>query len=126
MKKYFILSILCFSCSNINLKNTNINCNENTSFKVEFFKNVKNVEDFIVMESTTHFEDFEEYEKLITEEKIYTYKLSLKFISKYAHVSYESMLNYATAYPLEVYEKDKQGWLKWYEENKCSNIQFKE
>ena len=45
--------------------------------------------------------------------------LSLKFISKYAHVSFDSMANYARTYPIGIFEKDKEGWIKWYNENKC-------
>jgi hypothetical protein len=36
------------------------------------------------------------------------------------------MLNYSHTYSIPAFEKDKGGWLKWYEENKCNNIQFKE
>ncbi|WP_294732520.1 hypothetical protein [uncultured Flavobacterium sp.] len=61
----------------------------------------------------------------MTKVKNESFDSSLKFISKYTHVSFNSMNNYARTYPLGIFEKDKEGWLKWYEENKCNNIQFK-
>jgi hypothetical protein len=36
------------------------------------------------------------------------------------------MLNYAHIYPGSTFESDKIVWMKWYEENKCNNIQFKD
>jgi len=51
---------------------------------------------------------------------------SLKFLSKYVKVSFEEMMNYANEYTnFDVFEKDKNSWLTWYEENRCNNIQFK-
>jgi hypothetical protein len=35
------------------------------------------------------------------------------------------MANYANNYPIGVFEKDKEGWIKWYDKNKCNDIQFK-
>ncbi|OIQ18129.1 MAG: hypothetical protein BM557_07915 [Flavobacterium sp. MedPE-SWcel] len=104
MKIYTILILLCISCSSIGKKSS---CNENQEFKTEFFKNIKNIED------------------QMTKVKNESFDSSLKFISKYTHVSFNSMNNYARTYPLGIFEKDKEGWLKWYEENKCNNIQFK-
>jgi hypothetical protein len=34
------------------------------------------------------------------------------------------MLNYARSYPFGVYKDDRKNWIKWYDENKCSNLQF--
>lgn len=35
-------------------------------------------------------------------------------------------MNYAYEYTtIDAFKKDKQIWLKWYEENKCNTIQFK-
>jgi hypothetical protein len=53
------------------------------------------------------------------------FKNSLKFLSKYVHVSFESTLNYANIYPVDAFKKDKENWLKWYESNKCNNIKIK-
>lgn len=109
MRIYLALIILCFSSCTTkkDIKNQNSSCNENLKFKVEFFKNIQNIEN------------------QLTTEKDDNFNISLKFIAKYAHVSFESMANYAHTYPIGVFEKDKKVWLKWYEENKCSNIQFK-
>jgi hypothetical protein len=83
-------------------------CNENLIFKKVFFENIHNVENLIYKEQNASFHK------------------SLKFISKYSNVSFESMANYARTYPSGVFEDDKTIWLKWYEDNKCKNIQFKD
>ncbi|MWB94191.1 hypothetical protein GON26_07440 [Flavobacterium sp. GA093] len=82
-------------------------CNENIAFKNTYFENIKNVENLIYKEQNESFHN------------------SLKFISQYSHVSYESMANYSRTYPGGIFENDKKLWIKWYEENKCNNIQFK-
>jgi hypothetical protein len=109
MKNYIYLILLCFSCSSIkkNIEPQKDHCNENLKFKIEFFKNIENIEN------------------QMTKEKDDTFDISLKFISKYTHVSFESMANYANNYPIGVFEKDKEGWIKWYDKNKCNDIQFK-
>ena len=101
------LLISCSSSSKITSKN-DINCKENLVFKKEFFKNIKNVEN------------------LIYEVQGESLKNSLDFIGKYTKVSFESMANYAHTYPVGVFFEDKKVWLKWYEDNKCKNIQLKE
>lgn len=127
MKKYLIILLFFFSCSSIdkNLNHVSFDCNENIKFKTEFFRNIKIIEDYITIESTTEFISMDEYELLVTDEMEKNYKLSLAFISKYAHVSFDSMANFDGSYPLGDFEEDKEGWLKWYNENKCNNIQFK-
>lgn len=35
------------------------------------------------------------------------------------------MSNFGNTYPIGAYEKDKLIWLRWYDENKCKNIQIK-
>jgi len=34
-------------------------------------------------------------------------------------------MNYARIYPPQALERDKEAWIKWYEDNKCKNIQLK-
>ncbi len=103
----FFLLVGCVSSNKMNLMK-NKPCNENLAFKKVYFENIYNVE------------------SLITTEQNESFHKSLKFISKYTKVSSESMLNYARTYPYGVFEEDKVNWLKWYEENKCKNIQFKD
>ena len=97
---YNLLLFLLFSCvtknNDLKYQNTNLNCNENKTFKKEFYKNQND-----------------------------QFNKSLLFISKYTNVSFESRLNYARLYPNGIYEKDRKGWLEWYEKNKCNNIQLK-
>ncbi|TRW22986.1 hypothetical protein FMM05_14910 [Flavobacterium zepuense] len=99
-----IISLFFLYCKPINNAN---NCTENSQFKKQFFSNINYIEKNISVKQDEQF------------------RTSLKFISKYAYVSYDSMLNYARTYPIGIFEDDKKGWLKWYDENKCSNIQFK-
>lgn len=87
--------------------NLNEKCNENLNFKLEFFNNIKIIDNLIYTSQNAKFH------------------AALKFISQYSHVSAESMLNYARTYPGGIYEDDRKIWIKWYEENKCKNIQFK-
>lgn len=105
-----IIFLILVGCASSNKKNLaeDKTCNENLAFKKAYFENVQNIEN------------------LIDKEQNESFHKSLKFISKYTKVSFESMLNYAHTYPYGVFEKDKVKWLKWYEENMCENIQFKD
>ncbi|KIC64119.1 hypothetical protein [Chryseobacterium taiwanense] len=85
-----------------------VNCKENLEFKERFLASVKFIDTLIYSIQGRKFHE------------------TLKFISKYTHVSFESTLNYARIYPGIAYEKDRKIWLDWYEKNKCTNIQFKE
>lgn len=86
-----------------------VDCKENLEFKAKFFEAIKFIDTLPIYS--------------IQGRKFHE---NLKFISKYTHVSSESMLNYAIIYPGGVYEKDRKIWVDWYEKNKCTNIQFKE
>ncbi|WP_265429683.1 hypothetical protein [Chryseobacterium sp. YIM B08800] len=85
-----------------------VDCKENLKFKEKFFESIKFIDTLIYSIQGRKFHE------------------ALNFISKYSHVSSESMLNYARTYPGGVYEKDRKIWIDWYEKNKCTNIQFKE
>lgn len=85
-----------------------VDCKENLEFKEKFFSAIKFIDTLIYSIQGRKFKE------------------TLFFISKYTHVSSERMLNYAGLYPGGIYEKDRKIWLEWYEENKCTNIQFKE
>lgn len=108
---YNLLFFLLFSCvtknNDLKYQNTNLNCNENKTFKKEFYKNINVVDSLIYKNQNDQFNK------------------SLLFISKYTNVSFESRLNYARLYPNGIYEKDRKSWLEWYEKNKCNNIQLK-
>jgi len=84
-------------------------CDENPAFKEQFFQSIRNAEDVI-------------YGKFHNREK---YDEGLRFLSQYVSVDYDKALNYRNVYTLRGFEDDKKKWLKWYEENKCQNIQFK-
>ena len=127
-KKIFILTnILIFAISSCSSsKQTDLEktiCNENLKFKKVFFEKIQYVENFMLKQS--EFKSIQDVENYNTTERIDSFNYSLVFISKYSKVSFESMANYDRSYPYGVYEKDKKNWLKWYEENKCANIQLK-
>ena len=125
---FLFTTILVFAVSSCtSSKQTNSKksiCNENLNFKKIFFQKIQNVETF--MTKYPEFKSIEDLENYYTAERIDMFKSSLLYISKYSKVSYESMLNYDQSYPIGEYEKDKKNWLKWYDENKCTNIQFED
>ncbi|MBD8081350.1 hypothetical protein [Chryseobacterium caseinilyticum] len=84
-----------------------IRCKENPEFKEKFFESIKFIDTLINSNQGKKFRE------------------TLNFISKYTHVTSESLLNYGGIYPGGVYKDDKKIWLDWYEKNKCTNIQFK-
>jgi len=107
MKYVFLLiSLFLVSCKSINSISDNDNCIENIEFKEFFFSNLKYIEENIYN---------------VQDEK---FRKSLKNLSKYVHVSFDRMSNYANTYPSGIFEKDKKTWLKWYEKNKCNNLQI--
>ncbi len=102
---YFLLLAGFMSCS----VQKRISCDENLHFKKVFFENIENVKNHTLREPNNgHFLE------------------SLDFLSNYVDVSSEKIYNYEVRYPtIEVFKMDEMNWLKWYEENKCRNIQFK-
>jgi hypothetical protein len=100
-----LVSLLIFSCkSNSSLKN---DCDENLNFKELFFYHIKNIDTRITISQDVKFRE------------------SVTFISNYAPVSVNRIMNYSRTYPYSIYQKDRELWINWYEENKCKNIQLK-
>lgn len=106
MKKIFILIIpILISCKAFEVNNSA--CNENEKFKEKFFYHFKNIENNIAISQDS------------------TFIKSVIFISNYAPVSINYIMNYSRTYPIGIFEKDRIKILEWYEENKCQNLQFK-
>ncbi len=103
---FLLISLFLVSCKSINSISENDNCIENIEFKDYFFSNLKYIEENIYN---------------LQDEK---FRKSLKNLSKYVHVSFDRMSNYANIYPSGIFERDKKTWLKWYEKNKCNNLQI--
>lgn len=82
-------------------------CNENEKFKERFFYHIKYIDKNISVAQDAKFRE------------------SVIFISYYAPVSLNRIMNYARTYPIGVYEQDRTKWLEWYDANKCKNIQFR-
>lgn len=113
MKNIFFILILLLlvNCTNSIKESNNIsvngNCVENLDFKREYNNHMKIIDSLVEKSQNKQFTK------------------SLLFVSKYTHVSAESMLNSTGTYTIGVYEDDRKGWLDWYEKSKCNNIQFK-
>jgi len=106
MKKILVMVIpILISCTAF--KQNKIDCNESAKFKECFFYHIQYIDKNISVTQDAKFIE------------------SLIFISNYAPVSLDQIMNYARTYPVGVFEKDRLKWMKWYEENKCKNIQFK-
>lgn len=100
------VSVFFSSCKSSNF--TIITCNENQKFKEKFFYHIHNIDRNISVAQDMKFRE------------------SVIFISNYAPVSLERIMNYSRTYPIGVYEEDRKKWLEWYEQNKCNNIQPKD
>jgi len=94
----------------ISCKSSNFNsptCNENEKFKERFFYHVQYFDKNISVAQDAKFIE------------------SVIFVSNYAPVSLNQIMNYSRSYPIGVYEQDKIKRIEWYDANKCENIQLK-
>lgn len=112
------------SCTSPKKSTLQIPCNENLQFRAVFFKKIEHIEKYFVPFMNDSLMNSPNIVSLLRARSD-TFISSLKFISQYTHVSWESMKNYNRAYPINIFERDKKEWLAWYEANKCNNIQFK-
>ena len=105
MKNTLVLFIFIFvSCKATKPRS---GCAENEEFKKVFVFHVENIDKNIGISQDEKFRE------------------SVIFVSNYATVSTNRIMNYARTYPYGIYEKDRPRWIEWYEENRCKNIQFK-
>lgn len=116
---YILILVLSVSCSGTK---SNPSCNENMKFRTEFFRRIQNIEDAYKEDQDAWLNDDDETRY----RKDMEFFGSLEFIMKYTDVSLETLVGYERYYPQDIFLRDKKGWLKWYEENRCNNIQFKE
>ncbi len=102
-----MLSLLSAYYSNGQNRKATDTCIENIAFRDTFFRSIENIENFQLGKTNFGFTD------------------GIDFLSNYVKVSTEEMLNYTKKYTnYKVFKLDKDNWLKWYEENKCSNIKI--
>lgn len=97
--------LLMISCKSSHLNPTA--CNENEKFKERFFYHIQYIDKNISVAQDAKFRE------------------SVIFISNYAPVSLNRIMNYSRTYPIGIYEQDRIKWIDWYEKNKCKNIQLK-
>jgi hypothetical protein len=108
--KNFVL-ILIFTTSNHCL--VRAQCFENMKFKEKVFHNIS-VAECYTEERTTN---------AIHTIKSKTFLRSLSFISKYTHVSLNTVANYQIGYvSMDAFRIDKSKWVDWYDKNKCNNL----
>lgn len=90
-----------------------VNCNENALFKKIFFDHITVVECYVLKETIPKDLSYVE-----------NFKSALNYICKYAHVSWEKTDGYSIKYPdYQDFLEDKNDWLKWYNSNRCNNLQ---
>jgi hypothetical protein len=120
-----LLVVICFSCSNKVFNS--VNCIENKDFKKEWDKSINFLTKYYAMRENDSIvqETIAKYD--IKEASIETdnYFSSLEFISKYIPIDYPYKSSFSGNIPYHIFLKEKQTWYKWYEKNKCSNIQLK-
>jgi hypothetical protein len=103
-----IILLIIFYCSSCKSGKNSRGCIENDKFKEEFFRRITIVEQNLPLNQDSLF------------------RSSLIFLSNYAPVSFYETMNYARIYSPQAFERDKNVWIKWYEDNKCKNLQLKE
>ncbi|WP_382405021.1 hypothetical protein [Frigoriflavimonas asaccharolytica] len=110
-----VLSIILLSCKTTTIaavETENLerygDCVENLTFKKKYFENISKVDSLMNVGASRLGKD-----------------KSLGFISTYTYVDWASMANYSRSYTGGAYEKDRKGWILWYDLKKCINIQFK-
>jgi len=106
-------------------------CDENLLFKQEFSKNLyildsyyKNKSKSIKIAEDTNLNFQEKLEKL--DEIKSNYYVALDFFSKYSKISYNYTGNYTNEIPYNIYKKEREAWIDWYNKNKCNNLQLDE
>jgi hypothetical protein len=88
-------------------------CNENIAFKNKFLSNISIAEKYTLTQVDAKAQTI----------KVEDFLNALKFISKYASVSFGKVQQYQIGYPtLNDFKTDKDNWLKWYNANKCNNL----
>lgn len=112
----YVLFIGLFMACSVGQRVSNGDCAENLKFKERFFNNISIIEKYTLQKTKG-----ENYNI-----KLSDFEKSLEKLSQYVTISYEEIFNYNNSYPsIEVFERDKKGWLIWYEENKCKNLKWK-
>lgn len=107
--------IIFISCTSTN-QMVSSPCDENTVFKEKFFDNVSIVENYTLQRTKGEAHGVKQAD----------FKKALKNISQFVEVSYEEILNYNFSYSaIEIFEKDKREWVKWYNANKCNNLKWR-
>lgn len=89
--------------------------NENLEFKEQFLRSINNVEAYTLNKKN---QDSLKVDLTL-------FKKSLTSISRFTEVDYTLLTNYEFRYPsYEAFKKEKEKWIKWYEENKKKNLKW--
>ncbi|RZA01873.1 MAG: hypothetical protein EOP47_09065 [Sphingobacteriaceae bacterium] len=87
-------------------------CKENLKFKTQFFNHIATVEKYV--------NEHARAAKFTIKDR--AFKNSLQFLSKHTKVSADEKPNGVNYFGLQTLKSYKDQWLKWYEDNKCSNL----
>jgi len=114
MKNIYLIVYICFLHSCYGQKQIII-LNENKEFKEKYFACIDNVEAYTLNKEN----------KDSIQVDLPLFKESLSSISRFIKVDYTFLTNYDFKYPnYEVFKKEKEKWLNWYEENKHKNLKW--
>lgn len=90
-----------------------IGCQENAKFKTRFFDYIALVEKYTTEQTSGA-------KRTVTDKQV---SKALKFIAQHIAVAVDTNIKNGTAYAdFEAFKNDKAEWLKWYEANKCKNL----
>ena len=114
--KIIFLQILCLFCLPIFSQSANKDtaCTENSKFKKNYFRCIKNVESYVL--------NVKDKKNLYVSENVFMQ--SLKSLSKFGGVNWSLLENYSQNYSYSDFVKQKNGWLIWYNANKCKNLKW--
>jgi len=112
---YLVVLLFTFSLQSSYSQNQNIVLNENLEFKEHFFRCISNIEAYTLRKKNQ--------DSLLVD--LALFKNSLLMISKFTEVDYTLLTNYEFRYPNdELFYKEKEKWINWYEENKHNNLKW--
>lgn len=109
--------LIFFSCSNNNTLSEN-GCQENLNFKRRYFNSINEIGQYYNKQKSSESMNKEDRKKFAKHVNILTKITGIK-----PNVATDYRFGYTD---IRAFISDKQSWEKWYEVNKCDNLQWKE
>lgn len=114
MKSTFLISLI-FTIQSCYVQKQSKILNENVEFREHFFRSINNVEAYTLNKKN---QDSLQVDLTL-------FKSSLSSIARFTEVDYSLLANYEFKYPnYEAFRKEKEKWIRWYEENKNKNLKW--